>query len=70
MDDPCRARRNGKSYHRRYPRYDPEHLLDNRQPVLSRCESPPLLSNGALPACRALLLTRPPSSARTSCFTG
>ncbi len=36
MDDPCRAYCNGKSYHRRYSRCNPEYLLDNRQLMLSR----------------------------------
>ena len=53
MDDSCRAHCDRKSYHRRYSWNDPEHLLDNRQPVLSRCASPSLLSEGLLPACRA-----------------
>lgn len=44
MDDPRRAHCNGKSYHRRYSRYDPEHILDNRQLDLSRRASPSLLS--------------------------
>jgi hypothetical protein len=44
MDDPCRAYCSRKSSHRRYSRCDPEHLLDNRQLVLSRRAFPSLLS--------------------------
>ncbi len=70
MDDPCRAYCNGESCHRRYSRYDPEHLLDSRQPVLSRRAFPSPLSKDALLACCLLLLTLPLSSALTLCFIG
>jgi ORMDL family len=49
VDDPSRAYCNGKSYHRRYSRCDPEHLLDSRQLVLSRCAFPFLLSGDTPP---------------------
>jgi hypothetical protein len=70
MDDPRRAYCNGKSCHRRYSRCDPEHLLDYRQPVLSRRAFPSLLPETPHLAYRPLLLTRLSSSALTLCFIG